>query len=359
VSIKLTNAALDEAPGGDIILRGVVTPESLHHLQVAPYQREILPASNINELVKAFLNGAAIPDIELGMRGSRTIDRDGAYFLQDDVFIIDGLQRVTAAIQVIQLAGMPHLGATVHFNTTEEWERERFRVLNNRRTKLSSNILLRNQRYDLPVVDMMYKLTNDRHFAMYDRICWDQRLKTQHLISAMTYARAIGVLLSHMGPTRYTRYDELTRGLQTVMNSIGRTTMRDNIKTFFELIDECYGIKRIAFKKSAVYIRQGFLLALAEVLMNHLDFWEGNKLVIDKQTKRKLAQFPVTDPQVSQLAGATGKSTEMLKIMIANHINSGRRTRRLTERIAMPALEDVTDHPEDFEEDCETEEADD
>ena len=100
----------------DIILRGVIDPQSLHLLQVADYQREVLPLAKISELVEAFMKGS-VPDVDLGMRGERFFERSGSFYLQDDVFIVDGLQRVTAALHLIQMATgiLPQLGAVVHF----------------------------------------------------------------------------------------------------------------------------------------------------------------------------------------------------------------------------------------------------
>jgi hypothetical protein len=38
-SIKLTKAALDESPQGDIIIRGLIAPASLSEIKIASYQR--------------------------------------------------------------------------------------------------------------------------------------------------------------------------------------------------------------------------------------------------------------------------------------------------------------------------------
>src|SRR3954452_16034050 len=118
-SVKVLKAALDE-DGADIILRGVIAPDSLHLLQVDDYQREILPFARIRDLVGALENGN-VPDIVLGMRGGAYHDRDGVFYLQDPVFIIDGLQRTTAAKHLLMKGGRePRLGVKVHFNTSKE-----------------------------------------------------------------------------------------------------------------------------------------------------------------------------------------------------------------------------------------------
>ena len=85
MSIKVCNAALDQSPSGDIVLRGVIHPDSLSGLRVASYQREVLPITSLSRLIKAIKAGTTLPDIELGMRGQKYIERGGCFHLQDDV----------------------------------------------------------------------------------------------------------------------------------------------------------------------------------------------------------------------------------------------------------------------------------
>lgn len=310
------------------------------------YQREVLPIASLSDLVSAFLAEQSLPDIELGMRGHRVIERDDCFHLQDAVYIVDGLQRTSAAQLAIQRGATPRLGATIHFGTNPAWERERFEILNAHRTKLSSNILLRNLRHDLKVVEMMVRLTENPNFVLKGRICWNQRMGRSELISAMTLAGITGRLHSHLGSTRYTRYSELAAALEKVMANIGEGIMRDNIRAFFDLVDTCWGIKRIAFKEGAVYMRQSFLIALAEVLSGHVDFWRGDRLFIQAPLMRKIAQFPVSDPQVVSLASSAGKARQLLMLLMIDHINSGKRTKRLTPRRSF-AVEDCGEESSD------------
>lgn len=332
-SIKVVSGALDEV-GGEIVLRGVIDPASLQHLQTGPYQREVLPLARINDLVEAYKNGSRPPDIELGMRGQRVIERGDAFHLQDPVYIVDGLQRVSAALHLMQGGSvvMPHLGATIHFGTTEEWERSRFRVLNQEWLKLSPNILLRNLQYGNEAVLMLHRLSLDNNFVLAGRVCWTQRMARHELITAMTYLKVIGQMHAHMGSTLYSDTNRLSIGVDKVMGNIGKNVMRDNVRTFFELVDECWGIKRVTFKEGAIYMRASFLITLARVLSQHTDFWKGERLFIEAPLKRKLAQFPVNDPNVSNLASAAGTSRNILYMLMVEHVNSGKRTRRITPR---------------------------
>jgi hypothetical protein len=332
MTIKVCHAALDEAPNGDIILRGVLDPTHLHLLKVDDYQREVLPISSLSDLVEAFFRDEPVPDIELGMRGQRVNEQGDCYALFDDVYIVDGLQRREAALLAMQRGTTPRLGAAIHFGTTPVWERTRFEILNAQRTKLSSNVLLRNLRHELQAVQMLVRLSESPSFVLKGRVSWTQRQTRTELLSAMTFAKVSGRLHSHLGPTRGTNYAELAKGLEKTMKEIGRDTMRDNIHLFFDVVDNCWGIKRITYKEGAVYMRQSFLLALAEVLSGHLDFWRDNRLFVDAGLVRKIAQFPVSDPQVQNLASSSGKARQMLVLLMIDHINSGKRTRRLKPR---------------------------
>ncbi len=330
MSIKVINGALDEYEGA-IILRGVIDPSSFHLLQVGDYQREVLPHAKISELMAAFEKGS-VPDIELGMRGGDFNTREENYFLKNDTYIIDSLQRVTAAIQQTKKGGdrVPRLGAMIHFKTTEEWERESFRILNQERTKLSPNILLRNLRETHPVVEMIHVMsTQDKGFVLCGRVSWSQRQQRQELITALTFMKTIDVLHAHFGPGRSSRLDEVARGAQAIMDAVGRNTFRDNIRTFFDLIDSCWGVKAIAFREGAVYLRSGFLLVLADVLGRHQNFWREKRLFIEKDVMRKIALFPVSDPHVSNLASSGGQARHLLFDLLVKHINSGKTTRRL------------------------------
>lgn len=337
-SVRLLNAALDDATNGDIILRGVVDPESLSLLQVDDYQREIMPLTALGSIIEALKEGEALPDIELGMRGERYRDRDGVFSLQDPVFIIDGLQRVNAALHLRTLEPdkAVRLGATVHFGTHKEWERERFRILNTLRSKVSPNVILRNKREESPAITALYSLClNDKSFVLHDRVSWRQRMTRGELVSALMLAKVVGRLHAHKAPTRRINIEELVPALDKAIEIFGVQAVRENTRAFFDLVDECWGIKRIQYKEGAAYMKGSFLHVLASLLSDHLDFWrepDEKKLVIEASLRRKIALFPVHDPQVTNLCGSGGKSREILYVLLRDHINSGKRSRRLKSR---------------------------
>lgn len=87
-NVVIYNAARDETSGGQIILRGVLTAESLHLLRVDDYQREVQPLKALAGILKALEKGEPLPDIELGMRGEQFEPQSGNYVLLNDVYIV-------------------------------------------------------------------------------------------------------------------------------------------------------------------------------------------------------------------------------------------------------------------------------
>lgn len=335
--IDILHAALDEDGKKDIILRGVISPPSLRNLRVAPYQREVLPLSSLSELIRAIRSRESLPDIQLGMRGQNfSVSGQDSFALLDPVYIIDGLQRVTAVGEVLKTApGFPvRLGATIHFDTTEEWERERFRILNVLRAKLSPNVLLRNLKEESEVMAAILGLCEDRGFVLKGRVCWGQRMQRVHLVTALVFMKVIGRLHAHAGPSRSVAYDKLALGITAVAEKIGLPTLLANIRVFFDLIDEAWGLREMKFKANAAYIRSTFLVALAGVLSDHVNFWDGHRLRIGSVLRKKIATFPVHDPNVISLSGSGGQARVLLIQLMLEHINRYKRGNRLRLRQA-------------------------
>lgn len=335
--IRILHAGLDDYKG-DIILRGTVDPESLADLLVDDYQREALPISSLGSMMAALREGTVFPDIELGMRGHQVTNREDTFLLKDPVYIVDGQQRVNACIQ--HLLSNPdaqvRLGATIHFGTNRDWERQRFLVTNTGRLKVSPNVILRNTSESSPAIRILRDLTaKDEKFALKNRVCWNQRMARGEFISALTLAKVAGRLHSHkVAGTRSTQIKDLVPALDKVVEVFGPNVFRDNIRAFTDLLDDCWGVKRVQFKESAFYMRGTFLLVLGKMLCDHTDFWrDGDKrLFVDSGLRRKIALFPVNDPEVTRLAASGGKAHEVLYMMMFGHVNSGKRTKRLTQR---------------------------
>jgi hypothetical protein len=332
-TVKILSAALEESSNGDLILRGKLDSKSLHLLLTDDYQREVLPMNSQASLVDAFKNRGRIPDVTLGMRGGNVTDRDGTYYLQDPTYIIDGLQRISVALHLMRIGHVtdPDLGCKTYFNTDHKVESDLFRILNSRGQKLSPNIQIRNLKATNLAVEMLFNLCYDKGFVLYDRVCWNQRMKRTELLTCTTVMKVNGMLHSTFGPGVSSRWEEATAAMEkTMRNIVGRTTMRDNIKTFFEVVDGAWGIKSVAFKEGAPYLRSNFLLSLAQLFAHHKTFWDENRhLSVTTDLRAKLRIFPVNDPQVQSLASAGTTARNLLYRLILDHLNSGKRTRRL------------------------------
>lgn len=346
-SIKITRAALDETDS-DIVLRGVIEPESLSLLQVADYQREELPQSKIGPLMVAIQAGG-VPDLQLGCRGGDFIERGGIFYIQDPTFIIDGLQRRTAALKLIEKGIQPHLGATIYFNTTEELERKRFRALNVTRVKLSPNVLLRNMRYDSPVLQGLYQLCLSSQFAFSRKICWSQVMKRGEVLTATTLIKVTGYVHGRFGyALRERSHGKLVPAIDKVMAKIGRSTMMANVREYFEVVDFAFRTGEVVYTDAAPSLKAAFLYTLADVFGSFEDFWQDTEFHVPVELRKKLARFPLNDPHVAQLCAASGSSLKILYTLIVDHINYGKRTKRL-KPFRAPINEPYEEEPEEQE----------
>ncbi len=340
-SVKIISGGLHESPlrGGTIILRGVVDSGSLKSLLIDDYQREALPLTSLKRLTEALKNGESLPDIEIGMRGQKHRTHGEDWFLQDDCYIIDGQQRVNACLSATSLQpGLPiYLGAAIHFSTDRVWERERFRILNSDRIKVSPNVLARNMREDHPGVDLLYKLSENDHFVLGHKVSWDQNMKRTKMITALNIMKATVRLHSHLSPGYSNSLNEVAHQLDQLVDKVTPSQVRENMMAFFNAIDEMWGIRSVAYRELAVHLHSGFLTMLGRFVSDHTDFWRGvkdTKLFIEKDLKVKIASFPLNDPSIGPLTSSAGASLNLLYEMLVKHVNSGKRTKHLQVRPA-------------------------
>ena len=329
--LRILSGALDELTEGRIVLRGVIDPASLGGLLKPDYQRETLRKAKTEELMEAFRsNSGGVPDVELAVRGERygCTDANGTYTITGDVYIIDGLQRISAARHFVSDGGKPLVGAMIHFATTEEWERERFEILNMRRTRLSPNVLLHNRAAQCPSLCRLCDLCSDESFALCQRVSWSQYMRREELLTALSFLKTVMRLHSKFGAGRYLHVSGIWQALPPMMSSVGHATMIENVKTFFQLLDSAWGIRKILYKDRATHLKSGFLFALADVISEYPAFWSGKSLRIDRDMQKKIGQFALSDPNVRAMA-CSGSSIAFLTRLIVDHINAGKRTRRL------------------------------
>ena len=334
MTLRILSGALDELTEGQIVLRGVIDPASLGGLLTPSYQREELRDATIEDLVQAFRSRAHVPDVDLAVRGERygcTDDKKGTYTITGNVYIVDGLQRISAGRRFLRDGGRPLIGAMVHFGTSEAWERDRFDVLNQKRIKLSPNVLLRNRAAQYPALGRLHHLcSNDESFVLCQRVSWSQYMRREELLSALSFLKTVMRLHGQFGAGRYVTVRSLCDALGPMMSNVGQATMIENIKTFFGLLDSAWGVRDILYKDRATHLKLGFLSALADVISEYPVFWSGKSLRIDRDVAKKIGQFPLNERNVQAMARTSSSVTvALLARFITDHINSGKRTRRL------------------------------
>ncbi len=341
-SIKIVNAQLDVRKDfwgeEQITVKGVIDPASVGSIKVPTYQRELLSEPKIVKILEGWRR-EQLPDISLGMRGENILEREGAIYLQDPVFVIDGQQRMTAAQRLIAEGFDPHIGAMVYLDTSESWERQLFEALNLGQTKLSTNVILRNRAEDNEAAKVMFRITEDKQFVLFRRISWNQAMRRGDLITAVTYYKTVGRLHSFAGSGKGDAIS-IAEGLHKIIENVGKNNFMFNVREFFQMINEVFGIENISYRAQALQLKNSFLMALAGIVSDHENFWDGDRLVPPTYIKKRLAHFPTADPYVTQLAsGAGGASSMILEQFLIEHLNAGRKTRQLKRRSGLSSHE--------------------
>jgi hypothetical protein len=330
--LKVLNGAIAET-GDKIILRGVIDVFTLHDIKADAYQREAGTMSQLKSLCDAIKAGNQLPDIEIGVRGGDYTIRDGIHYINSGCYVIDGLQRLSAAKRVLQENPQAkiHLGATLYFETDQKWEKDRFKVLNRDRRRVSPNIMLRNDAdVCISVAALLKMSSNDDAFVLKGRVSWGQSMTRVELVSALSVLKTVGALHNHFGPGMASGIDELMRAGDKTMEIVGLNKWRENVRTFFDVLDQAFGVRSIAYRDLAVCIRLSFMRTLAIVFMEHSNFWEGTRLVVTNKDVEKLRKFPIGDPGVVYLIkGASASVSPILYQKIVDHLDSGRRTNRM------------------------------
>jgi hypothetical protein len=344
--VRIFNGALqasERGPGG--VLRGLVDCETFSAIHVPPYQRGNLQDKSLAE---SFLDpDARLPDVELAMRGHR-YNRDSDVFeLLDPVFVLDGLQRISSAQHYVNSGGNPahvEIGALINFDTTEEWEKARFETLNRARRRVSADLMLRNRRDRHPGLLMLYELSmHDPAFPLHGRVSWQQMRARRDLIGSFALSKACMAL--HLGVCGFSaKLEETIAHLDIVVHRIGSDIMRTNFMTFFDLVEENWKVRELPFVRSAIPVKEDFLIVLARILADHDAFWvsrgaRGPKchLFISQKWRQKLRGFPLEDRNVVQLliSGGAKSARSILYEMLVRHLNSGKKTGHLTARETM------------------------
>lgn len=341
--VRLQSSALDERDG-EIIAHGWLDVEALNNLHVGDYQREVLQGRSggyKSPLRKALEEGERLPDVMLGMRGEKYTSRGNAMLLEDEVYIIDGLQRISAikkfAMDNPDAIADLRIGAEVRFNTTRDSETALFTAMNVNRRSMAPSVILRNERNNSVGVATLYGLSmSDKNFALYGKVCWDQQMHRGELVTATTFAKAAITLHRHAaagGRHLSSGASGIAKTLDNMAAATGLQHLRANLVTMYEVMDEVWGIRGIKYKDRCTHTRNNFLFCLAGMLSDHEDFWDGKKLAVDAAQKTKIKSFPIDDPTIIRLAGAGAGASLLLYRYLVDHMNKGKsQTRYLTTR---------------------------
>jgi hypothetical protein len=96
------------------------------------------------------------------------------------------------------------------------------------------------------------------------------------------------------------------------------------------VLDECFNVRDVEIASAAPCLKTGFLKTMAKVFADHQDFWIGSALDVSSDLRIKLKQFPIHQPGIAHLCGASGQGQTQLYLQIVMHLDSGKRSRRLT-----------------------------
>ena len=347
-TIRLHAAGMSERPNGEIIAQGFLDVDAMLALKVDDYQRENLQTSargwGKSSLKGAIRSGAGLPAIVLGMRGQKYRNGGGDMILECPTYIIDGLQRITALLRYAEEnpeeRDTLRIGAEVRFDTSRIIEKDLFEILNTRRIPVSPNVILRNMKDDYKSILTLYGLSkSDTSSVLFGRVQWMQRMARGEMITASILCRTVNTLHAGHGKVAVqggSRASHLGHVLEKrAVDDYGIRIFRENVGTFFNLVDECWGIKNVAYSKMATHLRGNFLMTLARLLAEHHNFWdapEGKKLVVSALDKKKLASFPINDPEVSRMASAGNAVMPLLYTLLKDHYGKGKRKNKLRQR---------------------------
>jgi hypothetical protein len=333
---------LEEDDQGEVIIRGHIMKEAINLLQVGPYQRAAgFSPAKTKKLMKVIEAGKIrqFPDVILGMRGHewetvRTNSGGQGIALRDPVFIVDGLQRVWAWKRVTEEnpTKIYSLGAKIYINTTQEKEAVMFRELNTGHTAMAPSVILRNEKEISRVAAMLFGLSHQEDFALCERVAWDQVLSHSQggeLIRGATLLHILRAIHSHkfQGDPGGRHSGGILANLASTDNqidNIGLMEARQNLITFFNVVDEAWGIRNLTTNRSYPQLLWGWLNTLARVFSDHTDFWknEDTRLYVPTYAIKNLkSKIDPGDKAIYDLAKGTISDREILYAQIVKRIN--------------------------------------
>src|SRR5512139_754824 len=343
--IRLLNSGLSEDDKGEIIAVGFLDVDSMQHLLVDCYQREFLGSVNGKgkgtKIYQAVDGGVRLPSVVIGMRGQKFSSRGDTMYLEDPCFIVDGLQRIFTIKQfahthLTKASGL-RIGAEIRFNTTFETEKVLFHALNAFRTSMSGNVILRNKMDESKAIGLLHDLTfRHTRSPLFKKVQWNQRMSRGELFTAIALVRVVATLHSdNAGTLSASRgnVDYSASVLDKTLDRVGEQIFRDNVTTFFEVLNEAFDTSHIEFREKATVIKTNFLLTMAQMFAEHVNFWHGRRLVVASVFRKQLSKFPVNDQEVMRLSASGNMAIPLLYDILIRHMNKGKRVNKLVKKL--------------------------
>jgi hypothetical protein len=350
--IKLHNTLIAEHRGSDNktrrIVRGELDPDSIGFLDFDWYQRGETRPAKLKKLVRGVKERSEFPDIILAMRSGNISDLTNSAVLElrDRVYIVDGLQRVTAF--TIAMEDDPslavHIGAKVFLDSDINFELDLFSKMNTNHTSMASSVILRNEKEHSRVAATLYGLSGDSAFMLADRVAWNQEADKSEggeLVRGVMLLRLLAAIHSHLlgAPSLFHRVLTLLEACDRRIDAVGLHQARLNLMAFFEMIDEVWGLRKAPVKYGSIYITDAWTQIIARILSNHRDFWHGPQLAISKDAIRDFKRINPSDPDLIALARGNRLQHELLYQTFLNIMNKGKSTNRYVDRFTLDKAE--------------------
>ena len=277
--------------------------------------------------MELYFRNQKVEDITLGMRGDRYRRDKGDFYLLDDCFGINGRQRLYAAkAALIRRPGLKlRIGCKVYFNTTYDSENDMFCAMNSTQQRVSATVLLRNKYMTSAASKALVDLSSSDDFALCDRVGWDQKMLAGQNIMGMNLARVAGELHEHKGALTFGKTYDILKSLDDVCVKITAAVFAANVIKFFDVIDDCWGLRN---GKTPEQLNREFLSVLARLLNSYENFWDADEFYFAPKYVSRLKKFDserAIKTMMKNNRGAKEVIFEVLRKQLKLDVVNGRR----------------------------------
>lgn len=317
---------------------GIIDPKSLSYLKCDndeqdphSYQRVVLDKSKRREDIRRGFQQGSLPEVTLSMRGLSIVTYNDSVMLEDDVFIVDGQQRISVALEMLQEDPLVaiEVRAVVYLNSDRGFERKLFEDLNTKQTRVGQGLLIKNARVDSPLIDTIVRMTNAPEFTLRGRVSWATgSSRREDLLLGVNVLGATLLLHRHLGvQVMAGDHEQVMQIVKGAAEHIEPERMVANTLIFFEAYIKAFQIQDVKYRDRVSFLRPTFLKALATFFDRHENFWNGRRLVIGQSTIERLGRFSWKDHSVDELSKTSGKSAvrDLVRLMVQHFEETKRR----------------------------------